>query len=299
LDPSQIAQLETLCYEQSGAIGWLRLNRAQKLNAMTPKMWAELRELGQTLSGDESLRALVVIGEGRAFSPGIDTSAFSGNTFKGHEREPVPEVVTDDDPLVSIIQGFQEAFTWLEEAPYPTIAAVRGFALGGGMQLALACDIRVVARGTKLELLEHRYGLIPDLGGTQRLPRLVGRGKAKELIFTAQQIEADEAYRIGLAEQLVDDESLESTVTALANSWQASLRCPCGMQNGRLMQVRICPFVTGCYWKRRVRRCAYARTMRKKLFGRLWKNGLLSTRDDKKYTQVMHLAGLQPKGLLQ
>ena len=214
-------QGEAVRYEQSGHIGWLRLNRADKLNAMTPQMWQELRELGQTLSTEahareNQLRVLVVIGEGRAFSTGIDTAAFGGTAFGGHEREPVPEVVADDDPMVSIIQGFQEAFTWLEEAPYPTIAAVRGYALGAGLQMALACDIRVVARGSRLGLLEHRYGLIPDLGGTQRLPRLVGSGKAKELIFTAQQIEAEEAYRIGLAEQLVDDEALESTVTSLA-----------------------------------------------------------------------------------
>ncbi len=216
-----MTQCEALRYEQSGHIGWLRLNRAEKLNAMTPRMWQELREIGQTLSSEEyvrenHLRALIVIGEGRAFSTGIDTSAFGGNAFGGHEREPVPEVVADDDPMVSIILGFQEAFTWLEEAPYPTIAAVRGYALGAGMQMALACDIRVVAHGSRLGLLEHRYGLIPDLGGTQRLPRLVGRGKAKELIFTAQQIEAEEAYRIGLAEQLVGDAELESAATALA-----------------------------------------------------------------------------------
>ena len=217
-----ITQGEAVRYEQAGHIGWLRLNRAEKLNAMTPQMWQELREIGHTLSTEEharenQLRTLVVIGEGRAFSTGIDTSAFGGNAFGGHEREPMPEVVANDDPMVSIIQGFQEAFTWLEEAPYPTIAAVRGYALGAGMQMALACDIRVVARGSRLGLLEHRYGLIPDLGGTQRLPRLVGTGKAKELILTAQQIEAEEAYRIGLAEQLVDDAELESAVTDLAD----------------------------------------------------------------------------------
>lgn len=217
-----MTQDEAVRYEQVGHIGWLRLNRAEKLNAMTPQMWQALRELGDTLSTEEharenQLRALVVIGEGRAFSTGIDTSAFGGVVFNGHEHEPIPKVVADDDPMVSIIQSFQEAFTWLEEAPYPTIAAVRGYALGAGLQMALACDIRVVARGSRLGLLEHRYGLIPDLGGTQRLPRLVGTGKAKELIFTAQQIEAEEAYRIGLAEQLVDEEALEATVTDLAD----------------------------------------------------------------------------------
>ena len=209
-------QLTTLRYEQTEHVGWLRLNRADKLNAMTPQMWKELREIGQALSAEDDLRALVVIGEGRTFSTGIDTSSFGGNIFNGHERERIPEVVADDDPMVSIIQGFQEAFTWLEEAPYPTIAALRGYALGAGMQMALACDMRVVARGTQMGLLEHRYGLIPDLGGTQRLPRLVGRGKAKELILTAQQIDAAEAYLIGLVEQLVDDEALETAATTLA-----------------------------------------------------------------------------------
>ena len=110
-----------------------------------------------------------------------------------------------------------EAFTWLEEAPYPTIAAVRGHALGAGMQLALACDIRVVARSAQFGLLEHRYGLIPDLGGTQRLPRLVGAGKAKELIFTAKIIDAEEAQRLGMVEQLVDVNTLEQTAADLAN----------------------------------------------------------------------------------
>ena len=95
------------------------------------------------------------------------------------------------------------------DAPYPTIAAVRGYALGAGLQLALACDIRVFARGTQVGLLEHKYGILPDLGGTQRLPRIVGAGKAKEMIWTAARIDADEAYRIGLCERLVDDEELE------------------------------------------------------------------------------------------
>ena len=106
----------------------------------------------------------------------------------------------------------QEAYSWLEDARYPTIAAVRGYAFGAGLQLALACDIRVFARGTKVGLLEHKYGILPDLGGTQRLPRVVGAGKAKEMIWTAARIDAEEAYRIGLCERLVDDADLEKEV---------------------------------------------------------------------------------------
>jgi enoyl-CoA hydratase/carnithine racemase len=183
---------------------------------MTVQMWDEMRTLGQELRKDPDIRALVVIGEGRSFSTGIDTSQFGGNLLGGEGSEPPASGEKREDPLVTTILRTQEAFTWLEETPYPTIAAVRGHALGAGMQLALACDIRVVARGAQFGLLEHRYGLIPDLGGTQRLPRLIGAGKAKELIFTAKIIDAEEAARLGLVEQLVDDNTLEKTATELA-----------------------------------------------------------------------------------
>ncbi|MGE0820562.1 MAG: enoyl-CoA hydratase/isomerase family protein [Candidatus Binatia bacterium] len=208
--------METLRYEQLEHIGWLRLNRPQKLNSMTVQMWDELRELGQQLREDQTLRVLVVIGEGRSFSSGIDTSQFGGNLFAGASEIATTDAEQQGDPLVAAILCTQEAFTWLEEAPYPTVAAVRGHALGAGLQLALACDIRIVARGAQLGLLEHRYGLLPDLGGTQRLPRLVGAGKAMELVFTAATIDAEEAAQIGLVEQLVEDADLEQTVKSLA-----------------------------------------------------------------------------------
>jgi enoyl-CoA hydratase/carnithine racemase len=121
-----------------------------------------------------------------------------------------------EDKLVSRIGDLQEAYTWLADAPYPTIAAIRGYALGGGLQLALACDLRIATSGTKLALPEHRYGLLPDLGGTYWLPRIVGPAKAKELIFTGETIDAEEALRIGLVNRVVDDADLESAVTALA-----------------------------------------------------------------------------------
>lgn len=215
--------MNTLRLERDGSIGWLRLDRPDRLNSFTLEMWNELRELGAELTRDESLRALVVIGEGRAFSSGIDTSVFAGDTFSGAPDSgdgPLgasPDAGSrHDDPVVDSIMRTQDAYTWLEEAPFATIAAVRGYALGAGLQLAIACDMRVVARGTKLGLLEFKYGIIPDLGGTQRLPRLVGAGKAKELIFTAAQIDADEAHRIGIADRLVDDTELEAVAGELA-----------------------------------------------------------------------------------
>jgi enoyl-CoA hydratase len=222
---------ETIRFERDGRVGRLVLDRPASLNSMTLQMWRELRALGRSLLDDPGdLRALVVVGEGRAFSSGLDTSVFAGGDASGGAAgggsaadavgisrmaadEPEPP---DPDPAVAGILVAQEAFTWLEEAPFATIAAIRGYALGGGLQLALACDIRIVAHGARLGLLEFRWGIIPDLGGTQRLPRLVGAGKAKEMIFTAAQIDAAEAYRIGLVEQLVTDEELEEAAATLA-----------------------------------------------------------------------------------
>lgn len=211
-------ELTTIRLERDGHIARLVLDRPDRLNAFSFEMWQEMRAVGQRLLGDpDGIRALVVVGEGRAFSSGIDTSVFSAPAspfacggFRGREDS------RHDDPVVAAILETQEAYSWLSRAPFPTIAAVRGYALGAGLQCALACDLRVFARGTVVGLLEHKYGMLPDLTGTQRLPRLVGAAKAKQLIWTQARLDAEEAFRIGLCEELVDDAELEATAFGLA-----------------------------------------------------------------------------------
>jgi enoyl-CoA hydratase/carnithine racemase len=211
-------QMQTLEFERRGRVGWLRLNRPEKLNAMNGVLWRELAELGPRLRDDPDLRALVVIGNGRAFSAGIDLA-----TFGGSAAESPPDVLTDRSMAERerAIADIQEGYLWLHEAWYPTIAAVRGYALGAGFQLALACDLRIAAAGTRMGMLEARYGLMPDLTGTQMLPRLVGPAKAKELIFTAAQIDADEALRIGVINRIVADDELEAAAATLAEQLAA------------------------------------------------------------------------------
>ena len=220
----------TLEFERDGHVGWLRMNRPDKLNSFTIEMWREMRAFGMEMRDDADLRALVVIGNGRAFSSGIDTSVFTGGGADSIE-EGDDKGSRHADPTVDGILRTQEAYSWLADARYPTIAAVRGYALGAGLQIALACDIRVFARGTQVGLLEHKYGILPDLGGTQRLPRVVGAGKAKELIWTAARIDAEEAHRIGLCERLVDEPDLEKEVDALARGDRgATAACRAGRE---------------------------------------------------------------------
>ncbi len=206
---------ESIEFEREGNVGWLRLNRPDRLNSFTIAMWREMREIGIELRDDADLRAVVVVGNGRAFSSGIDTTVFtSGSTDSIEEGK--DKGMRHADPTVDGILRTQEAFSWLAEARYPTIAAVHGYAFGAGLQLALACDIRVFARGAQVGLLEHKYGILPDLGGTQRLPRVVGASKAKELIWTVARIDAEESYRIGLCDRLVDEADLVTDATELA-----------------------------------------------------------------------------------
>jgi enoyl-CoA hydratase/carnithine racemase len=206
---------DTLRFERRGQVGWLHLHRPDKLNAFTPTMWRELGDLGAQVGEDPDLRAVVVIGEGRAFSSGIDTSVFTDGT--GAASIIGDRAARHPDPTIAGILAVQDTFTWLETAPYVTIAAMHGYAFGAGLQLALACDLRVMGTGTKLGLLELQYGILPDLGGTQRLPRLVGPSKALQLIVTGARIGADEASRIGLADVLVADDAVEDTARALAD----------------------------------------------------------------------------------
>lgn len=204
--------METLSFERKGHVGWLKLNRPEKLNAQNQQMWAEMRKLGAELSADSELRCLVVIGEGRAFSAGLDQSLLVG----GGIADGVPAESNGSDPAAPMARAANLPFYWIHKAPFATIAAVRGYALGAGFQLALACDLRILAEGTKVGLLEFRYGLLPDMGATEWLTRLVGPARAKELMFTAAQIDATEAERLGIANHVVPDGELESRAAELA-----------------------------------------------------------------------------------
>jgi enoyl-CoA hydratase/carnithine racemase len=211
------ATYDTIEFTRDGPVAWLRLNRPDKLNSFTIHMWREMRALGIAVHDDPEIRALVVIGNGRAFSSGIDTSVFTGSNA-GAIEEGQDKGSRHADPTVDGILRTGEAFSWLTTARYPTIAAVRGYAFGAGLQLALACDIRVFERGAQVGLLEHKYGILPDLGGTQLLPRIVGAGKAKEMIWTAARMDAEESARIGLCERLVEEGDLEKEVEVLASA---------------------------------------------------------------------------------
>jgi methylglutaconyl-CoA hydratase len=172
----------------------LTLNRPNAANALSIKMLEELKNVIDTCKFDPSVRCLVLTGAGeKAFCAGADLKERAGME---------PQMVRK---TVSLIR---ECINNLESLPQPVIAAVNGAAFGGGTELALACDIRVASEHAKFGLTETSLGIIPGAGGTQRLPRLVGKGRAKELIFTARRIDAQEAKDIGLVEYVVRPESL-------------------------------------------------------------------------------------------
>ena len=207
--------MEMIRFERHKNVGWLTLSRPEKLNAQNREMWNELRQLGHDLEGDSELRCLVVIGEGRAFSAGLDQTLLVGGGIA--DGVPAPT----DNGAAPMVKPEQLPFYWIHTAPFPSIAAVRGYALGAGFQLALACDLRIFAEGTKVGLLEFKYGLLPDMGATEWLTRLVGPAVAKELIFTAAQIDAAEAKQLGIANRVVSDGDLESSAEALAQTLAA------------------------------------------------------------------------------
>jgi enoyl-CoA hydratase/carnithine racemase len=210
--------MDTLVLERRGPVAWLRLNRPAKRNAQTLGMWEELRAAGAELSGDPGVRCLVVTGEGPSFSAGIDLGELAGGDRTLLEAA---SGQGDGDGLVAVIRQAQAAFTWIPAAPFPSVAAVNGHALGAGLQLALACDLRVLAADAVAGLLEFRWGLLPDLGATEWLPRIVGAARARELVLTAARVDAAEALRIGLANRVVAPDELESAAAELAGTLAA------------------------------------------------------------------------------
>jgi enoyl-CoA hydratase/carnithine racemase len=183
----------------------VRLNRPEKLNALDPAMFDAIVATGEQLASDPSVRAVVLSGEGRGFCSGLDFASFQamagdggGEAGRGVGRlgERPPGRITN--------RGQQAAFAWTELA-VPVIAAVHGVCLGGGLQIALGADLRIVAPDAQLSVLEIRWGLVPDMTGTQMLRRLVPLDVAKELTWTGRMVRGDEAVRVGLATSVSDD----------------------------------------------------------------------------------------------
>jgi enoyl-CoA hydratase len=195
---------EAIRYELADGIATITLNRPAVHNAMNERMREELTVCFGELVRSEDARVVVVTGTGeRAFSAGADIREFVAPQ--------VPVKFRDGRRRVD----FRAA---MDRCPQPIIAAIRGFALGGGLELALACDIRIAGEDSQLGLTEVNLAIIPGGGGTQRLPRLVGRGKALEMILTGARIDAREALRIGLVERVVPATEVLSSAQALARA---------------------------------------------------------------------------------
>jgi len=200
----------TIRYDRQGDIGTLTLARPGKLNAQNPLMWQELARLGAELLPDETLRCLVVTGEGTSFSTGIDLVEGMAGLLADTAGQ------ARDEHTLTAGMAVAGTFSWIPKLGCASVAAVRGHAYGAGLQLALACDFRILGEGAKVGLLETRYGLLPDMGATVRLPRIVGESRARELILLGDIIDATEALRIGLANRVVADGDVDAAAAELA-----------------------------------------------------------------------------------
>jgi enoyl-CoA hydratase/carnithine racemase len=202
-----------------GPVATVSLCRPDVLNAQTPAMWAELGNISRKLPGD--VRVVIVRGEGRAFSAGLDLSVARGDG----DSSLVSLASLSPEECADRIAGFQSAFTWLRSPSLVTIAAVHGHAIGAGFQLALNCDLRVLAQDARFSMAEVTLGLVPDLGGTKRLAELVGPSRALEICLTGRRLSAEESDRIGLATAVVPAADLDAAVADLV---AAVLAAPAG-----------------------------------------------------------------------
>jgi len=193
---------ETIKIERDQSTLWITLNRPQRLNTFNDVMLEELADMLQTAENDPSIKCVVITGEGdRAFSAGADVTMFPKLTPTKAEEG---------------ARAGQRIFGKVEEMSKPVIAALNGFTLGGGLELALACDFRIAAEHSELGSPEITLGLIPGWGGTQRLVKTVGIARAKELLMLGNRIKADEALRIGLVHKVVHYDKLKQEVAEMA-----------------------------------------------------------------------------------
>lgn len=206
-----------LLIEQDGGVLTVTLNRPEKLNAWNREMIAELHDLAERLATWDGLRVLVITGSGRAFSAGEDVGGMKA----------LAEAPTRT--FRDLARAVHRFFDSLEEVEVPVIAAINGVAAGGGLELALSCDLRIASDRARLGLPENNIALIPASGGISRLVKLVGLAKAKEIVLLGRMMEADEALRLGLVHRVVPHDRFAEEVRALAQELAAKAPLALGM----------------------------------------------------------------------
>ncbi len=197
-----MAEYKTVLLEKRDGIAWITLNRPERMNTIGPEMICEIISLLGELECDREVLGVIFTGAGKAFSGGMDLSGLKDD---------------GQNPGMSkrnFVQSAHKLMNTIEEFPHPCLAAVNGFALGGGFELALACDLRISSDRGLYGLPEVTLGVIPCFGGTQRLPRLIGVAPAKDLIFTGRKVRADEAMALGIVSQVVPGEELLAAAEA-------------------------------------------------------------------------------------
>jgi enoyl-CoA hydratase/carnithine racemase len=194
---------EFVRWEVADGIGTIRLDRPP-MNALNAQVQEELRAAAGAATADAEVKAVIVYGGQKVFAAGADIKEMAGMSYAD---------------MAVRAAALSSAFDAIARIPKPVVAAITGYALGGGCELALACDWRVVAQDAKLGQPEIKLGVIPGAGGTQRLARLVGPAKAKDIVFTGRMVDADEALRIGLADKVVPAEEVYEAAVALVRPY--------------------------------------------------------------------------------
>lgn len=192
---------DTILFEKQNYIGTLTLNRPEAMNALNARLITELTEAIDLIAHDGSVRVLIITGGEKVFAAGGDIKAM---------------MACDPQGAKAYVEPIHKVFRMIEEMPKPTIAAINGFALGGGVELALICDLRIAADNAKFGFPEINLGIFPAAGGSQRLPRLIGMSQAKELMFTGDTIDASRALEIGLVNQVVPAAEVKDAALKLA-----------------------------------------------------------------------------------
>lgn len=202
-------EAQHLLYEVRDQVAWLTFNRPEAMNAINQAMAREIIRVAEGVQEDEDVRVLILKGAGeRAFSAGMDLKERAQGrapTFLERRAQKIGAQIQTQTRAIAAISK-------------PTIAAIRGYAIGGGLEIALSCDLRLATEDSRLGLAEVKRGLIPGAGGTQRLARLVGLGKALEMCLTGETVDGKEALRIGLVNQLLPPDDLEAGAERLARS---------------------------------------------------------------------------------